>query len=308
MTRERELTVLEEAARKFLAVLLGAVLVMPVSLAGTAAAPVVPPDLEGVVLESVPAEWGDLVSPVPTEVSGLYVVVAQPYLALDPRAESFRARWDGRDVDPADPDAVAEVLGDPDLEGARVLVFSLWQSVEGRVSLLGFTDVRVAGGRFLVGDPVAVNAGAFDRSVGAWRMALLRRIRGGDRLRDESLAAEIMMYTALSGDGWVRDSWLDRLMSPGEDCAGSVDAKDECRDCCEEAHQPKYATCEFAGVLAASGACFISAACAALWSHCCVFFGGLANLFVRRACKRNVDEQVSLCTGVCKGALDLKMR
>ncbi len=290
--------------RKVLVVVLAALLAAPTTLAAGDSVPAVPDDLEGVILDSIPDEWGDVVSPTPTMVPDLYVVVAQPYLALDPRADSFAARWGDDGIDPADPVTVAEMLADPDFQRANALVFSLWQRDGSGIAFLGFVDVRVVGGEFTLQETRVVSPRRFDGAIASWRHALLDRIRSGDRLRDERFAAEVVLYTALSRDEWVRDYWLTRLMSPGEDCSQSVQGKDDCHECCEDAYEGERYTCDGAGVLAAGGACFISAACGPAWGPCCAVFGGFAGLFVRRPCQRNIDRKVNRCTRECKDGLD----
>ncbi len=301
-----EMKTSREVSLRFLPVFLAALLTVSAVMAGPVSAPEVPADLEGVILDSVPVEWGNLVTPVPTEVPDLYVVIAQPYMALDPRAESFRARWENRDVDPTNPAMVAEMLRDPDLQGGTVLLVSLWSVAAGRTRLLGCVDVRIVGGRHVPGDPWTTIPSAFDRAIADWRAALRRRIRAGRRLRDQALAGQIAWYGTLAQDRSVLQLWLDQLMGPGEDCSKSVSSMAGCESCCDGEYFLKRTACRGAGALTALGVWFISAACGPGQPVCATVAGTFAVSTVMGECLRSVDQQTRQCTTACGKSLETK--
>ncbi|GEM_PF-3252860 len=292
--------------RKVLVVVLASLLAVPMTLAGGAVAPVVPDDLEGVILDSVPAEWGDLVSPVPTQVPGLYVVVAQPYLALDPRADSFRARWEDAAPNPLDTDAVGALLQDPALQGATMLVLGLVETSGPAVSLLAYTEVQVQNGEYVRVEPQSFDRQEFREALHAWRASLLRRIYRDDRLRDERFAAEVAWYTIMSDDSRVAGLWAAHLMGPGEDCSKSVQSPNDCEDCCTGQYFWNYFGCYTATGLTAGGVCLIAAACGPFSGACCEVAGSVAVTFVVRNCFGAVDDDVKACTTTCKKGLEVQ--
>lgn len=176
-----------------------------------------------------PAEWGVVVTILPTVMSELFFVRTTPLLNDSPESAAFLQRLE-QAISRGDDTAFEN---DPYVQGKVVTIASLWrQEANGYRLLAASADSKTDLGWTKAPLPLMASELA-QNLISAWRARLLELIATAPRatLLEAPISRDVRHYGEVTDDPTVDRAWSDKLNPTS--CIEDSDNRKQCGECCD---------------------------------------------------------------------------